>query len=64
MCEYCEKGNGFKALNDTVDYSGLEISINNKGMLRTRAYMFKKNFQTQDIVNINYCPMCGKRVGD
>lgn len=63
MCEYCKEENCFIPLNDTVDYSGLEMSISSKGMLRTRAYMFKEIFETQDIVNINYCPMCGKKLG-
>jgi hypothetical protein len=61
MCEYCNKDtNGFIPINNTVDYSGLEISINHKGMLRCRNYNFKELYDTQDIVNINYCPMCGR----
>lgn len=61
MCEYCGS-NEFTALNDTVDYSGLEIAINNS-MLRVRNYNFKDIFETQDVVNINYCPICGRKLG-
>lgn len=64
MCEYCESEIGFVPINNTVDYSGLEIGLNGKGMLRCRAYMFKRNFETQDIVNIKFCPMCGRKLGD
>ena len=60
MCKYCEDKIGFTPINNTVEYSGLEISVSSKGMLRCRAYMFKETFNTQDIVNIKYCPMCGK----
>lgn len=60
MCEYCKR-KGFNALNDTVDYSGLEIAISNSGLLRVRNYNFKDIFETQDVVNINYCPMCRKK---
>ncbi|MBQ8298420.1 MAG: hypothetical protein IJX99_01120 [Clostridia bacterium] len=64
MCKYCEDKTGFTPINRTVDYSGLEISMSSKGMLRCRAYMFKELFETQDVVNINYCPMCGKKLGE
>jgi hypothetical protein len=62
MCKYCEDTSGFNALNDTVDYSGLEIAISTKGSLRVRNYNFKKTFESQDMVNINYCPMCGEKL--
>lgn len=61
MCEYCEK-EGFNPLNDTVDYSGLEIAISNKGILRVRNYNFKEVFESQDAINISYCPMCGRKL--
>lgn len=63
MCEYCEK-NKFEPLNTTVDYSGLEIAISRSGVLRVRNYNFKELFETQDAVNINYCPICGRKLGD
>lgn len=61
MCKYCETKE-FKALNTTVDYSGLEITVSGRGILRVRNYNFKELFDTQDAVNINYCPMCRKEV--
>lgn len=62
MCRYCEK-NEFESLNTTVDYSGLEIAMSGRGILRVRNYNFKKLFETQDAVDINYCPMCRKEAG-
>ena len=63
MCKYCETKK-FKTLNTTLDYSGLEIAISGGGILRVRNYNFKKLFDTQDAVDINYCPMCGRRLGE
>ena len=63
MCKYC-KEDGFNLLNDTVDYSGLEIAISNNGVLRVRNYNFKEIFESQDAVNISFCPMCGRKLGD
>jgi hypothetical protein len=63
-CKYCSaENNDFIPLNDTVDYSGIEISLNQQGMLRVRYYDINDpNFVTQDIINIKYCPMCGGRI--
>ena len=61
MCKYCEEF-GFIPLSDTVEYSGLEISMNKHGWLRCRAYMGEKIFVTQDVASIKYCPMCGKKL--
>lgn len=61
-CPYCEADNNdFIPLNQTVDYSGIEMSLNKQGMLRVRYYDFNGDtFVVQDIVNIKCCPMCGK----
>lgn len=63
MCEFC-KGKEFIALNDTVDYSGLEIAVSGSGILRARDYNFKEIFEKQDVISINYCPICGRKLGD
>lgn len=63
MCKYCLKTE-FRALNTTIDYSGLEIAVSGSGILRVRNYNFKEIFETQDAVNINYCPMCGRKLGE
>ena len=59
MCEYCSTD--YKVLNKTKEYSDIEIALYTaiKG-IRVRA-MFDDTglFKTQDVVNINYCPMCG-----
>jgi hypothetical protein len=64
-CKYCDrKDNDFVSLNDTVDYSGIEMSLNKQGMLRTRYYERSKYdlWFMQDMVNINFCPMCGRKL--
>lgn len=60
-CKYCNAvNNDFIPLNDTVDYSGIEISLNRQGMLRVRYYDINDpDFVTQDIMNVRYCPICG-----
>ena len=76
-CYFCHsETNDFVNLNSTTDYSGIEISMHEKGMLRCRTFKFdefnqkKSNgvtycpitFENQDIVNIKYCPMCGREL--
>jgi hypothetical protein len=66
-CKYCgRKNNDFVLLNDTAEYSDLEISVNRQGMLRARYHKQGKYdlFFTQDIVNINFCPICGRRLAE
>ena len=61
MCKYCEpnKDNSFVILNETAEYSGIEFALHSKGMLRCRYYRGKENFESQDIINIKFCPICG-----
>lgn len=36
-CPYCESGtNDFVPMNQTAEYSGIEMSVNRQGMLRVR----------------------------
>ena len=62
-CDYCNgKDNRFMRLNKTKDYSAIEMSLNPQGMLRVRVGDDGTgNFVTQDIINVRYCPMCGRR---
>ena len=61
-CIYCScEDNGFIALNDTRIYSGIDLSLNRQGMLRARYYDDEDNLISEDIVNLAYCPNCGKR---
>ena len=64
-CPYCEADNNdFIPLNQTVNYSGIEMSLNRQGVLRIRfGYADCSYFESQDIVNIQYCPMCGRKFG-
>lgn len=64
MCIFCEQDhNDFVRLNDTDVISGIEISLNRQGMLRVRFYNNDGwNFVSQDILNIGFCPMCGRNL--
>lgn len=61
-CVYCDrKDYDFVPLNETFGYSGIEISLNKQGMLRVRYYDINDpDFVIQDIVNIKFCPNCGR----
>ena len=63
MCKYCEhENNDFVALNDTKEYSGMEIALNRQGMLRVRYYEgYNQLWLTEDIINVKFCPMCGRK---
>lgn len=66
MCRYCkERNNDFVILNNTNMYSGIDIEINRQGMLRVRVFNDEMDgFVTQDILNVRYCPMCGRKFND
>lgn len=63
MCKYCEhKNNDFVLLNQTVDCSGIEMSLNRQGVLRIRYYETCEDlFSSQDFINVKFCPMCGRK---
>ena len=61
MCKYCEnKYNDFILLNETADYSGIEMALNKQGMFRVRYYDESGIWFSEDIINIMYCPICGR----
>lgn len=68
-CPYCEATSGeFIPMNhQTIEYSGIEIALNRQGMLRVRVLDCKENedntigLLSQDIVEIKFCPLCGKK---
>lgn len=62
MCKYCEADNNdFVLLNDTSDYSGIEMALNRQGMFRVRYYTEGDIWFSEDILNIKHCPMCGRK---
>ena len=63
MCQYCDSDcNDFVVMNQTMEYSGIELTINRQGMLRARYYGINRDvFETQDIIEIKYCPLCGRK---
>lgn len=61
MCDFCNRlTNDLIPLNDTQRYSGFEIAINRQGLLRVRYYDERDVFVSQDVININFCPICGR----
>ena len=67
MCQFCQNDNNdFITLNQTMEYSGLEISMNRQGMFRVRHYdqFDDSTFTTQDMLQFKFCPYCGKRLTD
>lgn len=71
MCDFCSSSDSsFIVMNkDTVKYSNLEIAMDNSGTLRVRhLYDVVRNnqlvqgFDTQDVLNIAFCPICGKAI--
>lgn len=60
-CSFCgSSANRFLPLRASGKYSGIEIAINPQGMLRVRVYD-DESLKTQDIVHVEYCPMCGRK---
>ena len=63
-CKFCgRKDNDFVLLNKTIDYSGIEMSLNRQGMLRTRYYEDSSRIWfSEDIINVGFCPICGRKL--
>lgn len=65
-CQCCEhETNAFVQLNpETVVYSCVEIAMNRQGMFRVRTYPngTENGFDLMEFTNINYCPICGRRI--
>lgn len=60
-CPFCsDTDNGFIRMNDTVEYSGIEMCMNRKGMFRVRVYDESEHIDSQDSINMKYCPFCGR----
>ena len=69
-CKFCsESKTHYVRLNATVDYSGIEVALNAPARtLRCRTYYYEPMDRahgydsTQDMIFINFCPMCGRRL--
>lgn len=63
-CKYCDReDNDFVLINETAGYSDIEMSLNRQGMIRVRVYNGDGwTWVSQDIVNIAFCPMCGRKL--
>jgi hypothetical protein len=64
MCNYCNKGNG----NAKILKSGLNsIDVKRYPFFDKEMYALCVRLLDHDasyVVRINYCPMCGKRLGE
>lgn len=62
-CPYCESGtNDFVQMNQDIEFTGIEMSLDRFGELRVRTYTDTDDyFDSQSIIEIKYCPFCGKR---
>ena len=62
-CYICSgQDNDFRQLNvETIRYSAIEIAVNRQGMLRARSISPTGGMLDQDVVNISFCPVCGRK---
>ncbi len=63
-CEYCNKiFPNYRELPLQGKYSGIEARfLDNKGLLRIRVFDVNDMLEAQDVVYLNYCPMCGRKL--
>ena len=52
----------FTPINDGKRYCGIEISLSSVGTLRSRNFDADDNLIGQEIININFCPVCGRKL--
>ena len=63
MCKVCDReNNDFVILNETKIFSFIEISLNKQGMLRVRLIDNQGRITSQDIINTDFCPICGRKM--
>ena len=66
-CPYCDPDVGLVLNYDGMMYSGIEIRLLGRvGILRCRSFPLDNfdTYDTQDAVNIKFCPMCGRSFND
>lgn len=63
-CRYCEpKPDGVVYVMNDPEYSGIELSMHHAGELRVRySEEGSDTYEAQEIIQMNYCPMCGRRL--
>lgn len=63
-CEYCNNiFPNYRKLPLKGEYSGIEARfLDNKGLLRIRVFDVNDMLEAQDVVYLNYCPMCGRKL--
>ena len=54
--------NDFRILNEhTLEYSGIELAMNRQGMFRARVLDTSGSMTSQDVANLDFCPLCGRK---
>lgn len=61
-CDYCSKMENNKTIGKQDYGQGINVSINMLGELCTIAK--RGNWEYQRLYKINYCPMCGRKLGE
>ena len=63
-CEYCNKiFPDYRKFPLQSEFSGIEARfLNDKGLFRIRVFDMEDTLDTQDIITLNYCPMCGRKL--
>ena len=65
-CKFCNLQSGERGLlNDTAEYSGIEVVMMPFNAIRVRVFRDYENdntFRGQEVVVVNFCPMCGKKL--
>lgn len=63
-CEYCNKiFPDYRKLPLQSEYSGIEARfLDDKGLFRIRVFDMDDMLDTQDIITLNYCLMCERKL--
>ena len=62
MCKYCEGKNVFRDTLKNEKSNDIELKIYEYHT--TRCTCINDEFTGEDSISINYCPMCGRKLGD
>ena len=63
LCNFCSGSSSeFRRLNNTALYSGIEMAMDTGGLFRVRVLTDNgESFTTQEIIQMRYCPACGRK---
>lgn len=63
LCKFCSgNSSAFRTVNATALYSGIEMAMGTSGLFRVRVLTDNgESFTTQEIIQMRYCPACGRK---